>query len=246
VRNAGDHANEAQRPEANTWESVQRRLAELEARERRRTVAFRRIAIAGLVVGIAAPLGAEALGPVPNIFSSGDPISAAEINEDFDALVDGITAVEARASVLEGRAAALEASATGVLCGYTDPTPGSFTFVSGTAALRGYAAGSALCQSSCAPSTTAHVCSSAEIVRSEELGLVRPSAMDAAWYATGDFSSDVRTGSGTGTTGYQITDCRGFTSLDSGEAGAFWATGGGAHAPNYQGCNFAASIACCD
>lgn len=65
------------------------------ARERRRLRRLARLALAGMLLGaLCVPLGAFGLGPVPHIFSAGDPIAADEMNENFAHLQDAITALE--------------------------------------------------------------------------------------------------------------------------------------------------------
>lgn len=69
------------------------RLAKLEA-GRRDARWWRRAALLVLALGASVPFAAEALGPVPHMFSSGSVISASEINENFAYLQDAVTAVE--------------------------------------------------------------------------------------------------------------------------------------------------------
>jgi len=72
---------------------ISARLDELEARSRDARW-WKRLSLALVVGAVSLPLVAGALGPVPHIFSSGEVISATEMNENFAHLQDGITAVE--------------------------------------------------------------------------------------------------------------------------------------------------------
>jgi hypothetical protein len=72
---------------------LEARVARLETRTRGARW-WKRGAIALMAGVVFAPLATKALGPVPHTFSTGDTISASQMNENFAHLQDGITAVE--------------------------------------------------------------------------------------------------------------------------------------------------------
>ena len=72
------------------------RLDAIERRDRATRRWLRGAAASAIVACAMAPVAARGLGAVPNFFSAGEVISADEMNANFDHLVDGITAVEAR------------------------------------------------------------------------------------------------------------------------------------------------------
>jgi hypothetical protein len=165
---------------------LQARLAVLEARDRRRSRMIGRIVAFASVALVAGPFAASALGPVPNTFAAGDPISADEINENFDAVVDGVTAVE-------GRATDLEARSSGRYVGHTTmPRDG---------AQGGYSGASGFCA---AEFPGSHLCTADELLRGTMEG-IRPGVVsgDYLFYASGAYGSDGA---------HDITDCAGFTS----------------------------------
>ena len=92
-------AAEAPTATIESHEEVQRRLRALEQRAAgaERTARWmRRGAVALVLCGVSMPLVASGLGNVPNTFSTGAPIEAAQMNANFQHLVDGITGVEDR------------------------------------------------------------------------------------------------------------------------------------------------------
>ncbi len=90
---------------------VEKLERELEA-ERARTNRSRVVMVAGLLAAaIGVPFVARGWDPVPNVFNTGDVISADQVNANFDHLVNGIDTLEAaveeqRRTYAEGRAAA--------------------------------------------------------------------------------------------------------------------------------------------
>lgn len=148
--------DEAEKPLKDRVQALQQELG----RERR----LRRF---GLVLGVVAlatvPVGAGALGPVPNVFTAREPIFAAEMNENFAYLQDGVTAVEERQA----------ARFCGVSIGSTDGDAG------------GYAGISALCGSASGCGASARICLNTEVVLSLAEGIAVPSG-GPAWIATGD------------------------------------------------------------
>ncbi len=79
------------------------RLAKVESRDRSARW-WRRIALTLIVLAVSLPLAADALSPVPNLFGSGETISASKMNDNFGHLQDAITADEGRVASLEARA----------------------------------------------------------------------------------------------------------------------------------------------
>ncbi len=78
-----------------TDDDLQKRLERLEARANSGRW-WRRATLGFVIAAIGLPFAADALGPVPNSFSSGDVISASEMNENFSYLQNAITAVEGK------------------------------------------------------------------------------------------------------------------------------------------------------
>jgi hypothetical protein len=97
-------------------------------------------------------------------FSSGQALTAAALNNNFDELYG---AMSKPTVVKNGKSISLG----GTYCGK------SATPVDG-AAVGGHTGAKAKCEASCA-SPTAHMCDAAEIVRSQQLGIALPS--DKAW-----------------------------------------------------------------
>jgi len=83
-------------------ETLEAREQQREAREQQRAKRTRLLLAAGIACALATPFAARALGAVPNVFSAGSPIVAADLNANFAHVVAGVTAVEARAAALEG------------------------------------------------------------------------------------------------------------------------------------------------
>jgi hypothetical protein len=117
------------------------------------------VPIVTLVLGF--PLVSSALPALPHTFTAGEPIVAAEINENFDHLQRGIEAVESR----------------GAFCGTTAETAGRISAPNG---LVGYPAARALCESACS-SATAHMCTSHELAL-----LAQEWTLPQGWYSTGE------------------------------------------------------------
>jgi hypothetical protein len=140
---------------------------DLEARIRELEVAARRPRRwwLGVLVGVlvAVPFGTSALGPVPHIFGAGEPIVAAEINENFDHLTGAIGALEEPVD----------------FCGTTAPTVGAFSAPGG---LVGFRAAGALCRTACG-SPTAHMCTAHEVRVAQQ-----NASPPAGWVAT-DYNS---------------------------------------------------------
>jgi hypothetical protein len=109
-------------------------------------------------------------------FKAGDPLSATTMNANFADLNTRLTAVES----LVAKATADGGYSLGATyCGSTAATEGAF---SGPGALTGYAAAKAQCQSvSGCSATAAHMCTTDEIARTEQLSVAIPVS---GWYST--------------------------------------------------------------
>lgn len=156
---------------------------------------------------------------VPNMFNTGDVLSAQKMNANFA----DIDAWRGHPVVAVGGA---KFSLGAAYCGLSTATTGQITSGGKTS----YAAGKALCETTCG-SPSAHMCTSDELVRSMAAGIVEPSAR-TSWYAAG-FSP-----SGTNT-----DDCSGWTGATSGRYGPMWYYG------TFTGvgdCSSANDVACCD
>lgn len=118
-------------------------------------------------------------------------------------------------------------SADGLVCGTTTATNGNWA-ASGAS---GYRAGKLLCEARCA-STTAHVCTSNEVVR--QLGLGDP--IPDGWVVTGKYAHVP------GTPVFDNADCAGFKSAGAQVAGGVFENG----VPLAVTCDQTRSIICCD
>ncbi len=186
-------------------------------------------ALVVLVLVFAAASAPAATVPNPQ-FEAKKPIVAADVNANFKALADAVTALEKQRPVAtyNGKSYSLDA----LYCGASSPTLGN---------LGGYSGAKATCESTC-KSSTAHMCTVAEMQRSASLGK-NASGIDG-WVAgsTGH--------PGGGWSGNLMTDCRGWTDSASspGSMGTLWhsnATYG--HWPASTPCWSAQfAIYCCD
>jgi hypothetical protein len=106
-----------------------------------------------------------------------------------------------------------------------------------TGNLGGYAGAKQLCETTCS-STTAHMCTSEELVRTSQLGVTIPTptgVVPGSWYSAG--IRQVASGN--------PVDCAGWTNDASGTSshdGPFWGLG----QPQVTGCFNAAPVLCCD
>lgn len=120
----------------------------------------------GVVAATCAVLGAAAAVYANQIhFSSGEALTAAALNGNFDELY----AATAKPAITKN---GKSISIAGSYCG------ASATAYTG-AEVAGYTGAKAKCETTCA-SATAHLCDAAEITRSRQLGLTLP---DGAWVA---------------------------------------------------------------
>jgi hypothetical protein len=116
-----------------------------------------------------------------------------------------------------------------VYCGTTRSTS--------TGNLGGYAGARGMCRTSGVgtSTSTAHMCTAEEMIRSASL-LLNPPEPANGWYAVGAFAVGALPG------GAPIDDCAGWTTSDSGHRGANWRETG----PGSASCATPRSIMCCD
>lgn len=142
------------------------------------------------------------------------------------------TARVAYRGLYENPTTATQSTEGGGYCGLTAAT---FT----GSAVGGYSGAKAKCQTACGGSSTAHVCSSEEMVRFGATGGTHAAA--TAWIATGVASVTA--------TSLPIEDCRTFTSASNNEYGVVWVWPAGAPVSGYPhvvGCDLPQQVACCD
>lgn len=152
------------------------------------------------------------------------------------------TARVARRGLYENPTTMNESSEGGGFCGVT-----AQTFAG--AAVGGYTGAKTKCQTACATST-AHICSSDEMVRYASTGGTH--GQGSGWIATGVPSTSPGVSGGSANAEY-VTDCKGFTtSQPNGVAGAnngaawIWTVSAPAGNAGVVGCDSAQPIACCD
>ena len=162
---------------------------------------------------------------VKNAFASGDSLSAAKVNENFNSL-------DARLKTLEDRKV-LSAGSSGYSVGAT-------RFVKATSVMKngnmgGYPGAKLACQSEVG-TATAHLCTAEEVLRSASLG-VGPTA--DGWMATGVYAAYDSTNT------HYFDDCNGFTSNNASNVGMTWLPNG-AGVPYDHFCSEEHPLLCCD
>jgi len=208
--------------------NLQARVETLEAREQQRAKRARLLLAAGIVCALATPLAARALGAVPNVFSAGSPIVAAELNANFAHVVTGVTAVEGRATTLEARRAGP------VYCGVGATRAGNFS--SGAAV--GYPAARDICRTACGGSATAHMCTTNEVAISLQMG-ARPTA-PGGWVNGGTWHDE-------SSTVINVSDCIGWTDASNPQQhGSHFTVTSSTGYPDTISCNSSALVLCCD
>lgn len=171
------------------------------------------VPIAVLLVGGAVYAG------VPNSFKDGDTLSAQTMNDNFAALDTRLAKVEAL-SQKQTSDGGWSLGAT--YCGATGNTNAGLTLLPGSKT--SYAKAYAACQSACS-SSSAHMCSGEELVRSVELGLTTP----AGWYSSGANNST-------------DSECVGWTdSTSSSFQAPEWT-----NEPNSDNCTASHPVLCCN
>jgi len=98
--------------------------------QRRRSKALRIGVVFGAALAAALPLASHAYDPVPNAFAAGDPVTAADFNENFEHLVDGLTAAESAAppigSIVAWGGAANTVPVGWLICDGAEHDPGTY------------------------------------------------------------------------------------------------------------------------
>ncbi|MFO0611401.1 MAG: hypothetical protein U0414_02350 [Polyangiaceae bacterium] len=163
-------------------------------------------------------------------------ISATKLAALFEEAGNRLTALENGAASLETDVTALKTklvvtkngkkwSLGATYCGETAPTDGS---------AGGYTTTKTLCEqpSTGCVSTSAHVCTGEELLRSVASGIPLPSG---GWYNGGTYFGDIN--------GIAIYDCGAWASAAANVEGSYWAGGSG---PTATPCNGSHPILCCD
>lgn len=118
-------------------------------------------------------------------------------------------------------------------CMQTAATPGAISAAADAGTFSGYLAAKQLCEQKCG-STSAHMCTPEEMVRSTAIGAAPATA--TLWIAAGTLAQDP-------TSGITIGDCGGWKSADGTKySGTVWT---GDHAES-RVCSAGEAIACCD
>jgi hypothetical protein len=154
----------------------------------------------------------------------------------------GATGAQGPAGLPIVTAGGSQISVNGIFCGTTGSTTGAISDPTGGSA-KGYRAAKLACQqvAACGPSAAAHMCDSAEMVRSAQLGLFPTVAANTYyWFASGTFASYAFTGA-------NIQDCQGWAHAASTVDGAAWILQppGGFIEPTILTCDTSAAVACC-
>jgi len=182
-----------------------------------------KIAAAGTIV----LAGSVAIAGVPNTFKSGDALSAQTINDNFGSLDQRIAKLEAFQNKLTSDGGY---STGATYCGETAATPGDLSTLTntGTGAVKAKNA----CVQACTSSSTAHMCTGAELERSAALGI----STGTGWFAAGAYNSLF--GDDFECVGWTSTTHSGTTSGD------YWnpALGG----PSAANCTQSFPVLCCD
>lgn len=170
----------------------------------------------GIPVAALLLMSVIAYASLPKTWSTGDPLTAADLNGNFAAL-------DKKARFVGSTDAGVSYSVGfTTYCGSTTQT---------TPSLGGYVLAKAACQAACGGSGSAHLCSTEETLRSVEVGLSVPSG----WIQQGN---PIASGS------YQIQDCEGFQTAQVASYGAYWASL--VSEMSMITCNTAMSALCCD
>lgn len=177
-----------------------------------RATVRRSIVVGGTLV-LFAVIGAAVAVPVT--FSDGNVLTSAQLNANFSNLEQRMAAAEKR---LSGNG---KYTIGGGYCGAT---------ATGTAGnLGGYAAGKALCETTCGNSSTAHMCTTEEVLKAVSTGVTLP----YGWYSSGAYQ---------GNSGSTQHDCQQWTSSNGGEMGSAYLVYG--LFTSY--CNAVQPVLCCD
>lgn len=178
-------------------------------------------------------------------FEDNQVLTADDLNQNFEEVDTRVSSLTAAVEALQKRLDAIEEtdprlviergesqySLGATLCGLGPFTSGQIT--------GGYSGAKALCEQACGGSPTAHMCSTDEMVRSEQMG-ISPEFVDtdAAWISTGVFASEGDPDADVPL----LFDCAGWSNNTNEQSGVLWKAG-------RPGINFCAGeypIACCD
>jgi hypothetical protein len=171
-----------------------------------------------LVIGAAA-LSYAATVPIPGSFIADKPLTAKQLNDNFDAVEARLKAVE----TFEAKATANGKYSLGAT--YCGATASAFT-----GNLGGLAGAKANCVTACSSSPTAHMCLPDELARSRALG----TTIANGWYTTSVMSS---------ASTLTADDCNGWSEA-SGRGGPRWNAADGQ--PSMVACTTSMPILCCD
>lgn len=182
-----------------------------------------------LLLGIPALIiggSAIAIAAVPNTFADGDVLSAEKMNANFTALDTRITALEqAKPPAPVIQVGNKQYSLDGVYCGSTAPVGGS---------IGGYTGAKVLCEQACGSSSSAHVCTPTEMVRTAQLAVPITNAGRIASGLHVLYPPN----------NYAINDCNGFTTGGASFYGAAWEPVEGV--ATVYACNLSKPLLCCD
>ncbi len=175
-------------------------------------------------------------------FQPAEKIIAADVNANFKALADAVSALEKKRTVATGPNGGTYSVDALFKATSTAPTTGKIA----SGALVGYAAAKKICEADVA-SPSAHMCTAAEMVRSAAIGVAMPQGY--TWIATGQMDSD----QGLSSVAERLkVDCYGFTwdnTADPKVSGTTWNVKSGSEpggAPSSGVCSLQYKVACCD
>jgi hypothetical protein len=154
--------------------------------------------------------------------ADGKPVSSSKLQSNLTELDTRLKTVEGFQSRATGNGSY---SVGAVFCGATAATDGKIT--------NGYAGAKTLCQAACANAPSAHMCTSEELVRTQQRGVLITQA--AGWYARGVHSTN---GSG------PVRDCQGWTNNAGTDLASAWETPLGP--VGVAVCSSSFPVLCCD
>jgi hypothetical protein len=180
---------------------------------------------------------------VPHQWGVGAPdgttLTAAALNENFAALADAGAGLDLRVTTLEGvnPTTVKTYSPNAIYCGVSSAKYTGNLMPASPSAPNGYAAAKAVCETAC-NSTSAHMCTSEEIIRTLSIGapfLPAPSPSGAlGWYSPGVLWLDPG--------GNATNDCKGWTDASSNSGPVWWSS---PPQPNILSCTSSLPVLCC-
>jgi hypothetical protein len=184
------------------------------------TSAQKKIVRSAVVAGaVIAALGVGIAVAAPHTWATNDALKAADLNG-----LNVVSYTTADAGTFQYSVGATK------FCGMSSTTTnGAITYGS----LTGYPAGKRMCETATGCSTTAHMCTLDEFIRSQQLNMT---SGGSGWYAGGWRAND-------GTSIAVIVDCGGWTYSGSNNAGP---AGGIPGDPSYTSCDQLLHVMCCD